>query len=371
MRSTCFRATVLFAIAVVLAAVPGEGSDSASSPERYAGSWKCAPCHQIQYKGWIKTFHSTVVRDARRDPSAVMGDMKSPDLPFSTGDIDLTIGGHWDQRYLKRIGDDYYILPRLWSIQSRKWRPYSTYGWQRRPYSKYCIGCHSVGFDPVTKGIVEHSVGCESCHAPGREHARKPERGNIVNPARLSGERASEICAACHVRGKDPSGEYFFPIGYIPGDDLSKFLVPLEKKEGESDRDAIHRIWSKWKEDRESQARSRCEVCGIHQSERPKGAQSLSAICMSCHEYGDRLSEHTRHRADVAIGCDDCHRQKDNSLNENRGNDVHSYGYFLIHPVNCWDKAIQQQCVKCHLEKTEIWAYDLINTWKPPVLVDH
>ncbi|MHC5058842.1 MAG: multiheme c-type cytochrome, partial [Planctomycetota bacterium] len=127
----------------------GEGSASgAAGTSSYTGSEKCSSCHQIQYKGWVKTFHSTVVQDAKENPSAIMADMSVPGLPFKKEDIRFTIGGHWDQRYLTKIGDDYYVLPRLWSVQSKKWRPYSTYGWQRRPYSRYCVGCHSVGFDP-------------------------------------------------------------------------------------------------------------------------------------------------------------------------------------------------------------------------------
>ncbi|NIS74770.1 MAG: hypothetical protein GTO08_05725, partial [Deltaproteobacteria bacterium] len=30
----------------------------------YVGSDRCASCHQIHYKGWVNTFHSTVIQDA-------------------------------------------------------------------------------------------------------------------------------------------------------------------------------------------------------------------------------------------------------------------------------------------------------------------
>lgn len=359
---------------VLLAALlcPGTARSAPANSQRYVGSEKCVACHQIQYKGWVKTFHSTVIQDARKNPAAVLADMSAPDLPFKREEIDLTIGGHWDQRYLTRIGDDYYILPRLWSVQSRKWRPYSTYGWQRRPYSRYCVGCHAIGFDPKTKEIVEHAVGCESCHGPGAVHAKGPAKANIVNPERLPSERAEEVCASCHVRGNDLSGEYFFPIGWTPGDNLAKYLVPIDKKEGESDYDAIHRLWDKWRADREAQARSRCEVCGIHQNTKTQGKQiSVDAICMSCHEYEDRLPLHTRHKEGTAIGCADCHEQKPPDLNESKENNVHSYGFFLIHPQNCWDKEIHRKCGKCHSDKTEKWAYDIYQGWLKPVVVDH
>src|SRR5512139_1363153 len=172
------------ALAVLAPVLLRADSGKAPSSDRsiFAGSETCATCHQIQYRGWVKTFHSTVVQDVKKNPSAILADMSDPDLPFRKEDVYYAIGGHWDQRYLTKIGDDYYILPRLWSVQSKKWRPYSTYGWQKRPYSRYCVGCHSVGFEPATKEIAEHAVGCESCHGPGAEHAEHPGKKNIVNP---------------------------------------------------------------------------------------------------------------------------------------------------------------------------------------------
>ncbi|MHB8782949.1 MAG: multiheme c-type cytochrome [Desulfobacteria bacterium] len=364
---------VFFGVAILLAIASKDGGAKSDPKEAFVGSEKCASCHQIQYKGWVKTFHSTVVGDAKKDPSVILADMSDPDVPFRKEDVWFTIGGHWDQRYLTKIGDDFYILPRLWSVQSKKWRPYSTYGWQKRPYSKYCIGCHSVGFDPKTREVVEHSVGCESCHGAGAAHAAKPGKGNIVNPKRLIEDRAEDICASCHVRGKDLSGEYFFPIGWKPGDALSKFYTPLEKNEGESTHDAIHRLWDKWRSDRESQSRSRCEVCGIHQNVKPQGSQvSVDAICMSCHEYDEKkLLRHTRHKTPASAGCSDCHQQKDPDVNENKENNVHSYSYFLIHPQGCWDTNIQNRCAKCHADKPKKWAYDTVLSWKKPVIIDH
>ena len=368
------RYLAALAVLLFLAAGSTPPSDAAgeSALADYVGSERCASCHQVNYKGWVKTFHSTVVQDAKKDPSVILGDMNAPDLPFKKEDIYLTIGGHWDQRYLTKIGDDYFVLPRLWSVQSKKWRPYSTYGWQRRPYSKYCAGCHTVAFDPKAKGIIEHAVGCECCHGPGRRHASDPKPANIINPRALYVEQADEICASCHVRGKDPSGEYFFPVGYAPGKLLANYLVPLDKKEGESNQAAIRRLWQKWKSDREAQARSRCEVCGIHQTQRPQESQmGLDAVCMTCHEYEDRLPLHTHHKPGVRIGCADCHVQKNPDSNENRESNVHSYGFFLIHPLNCWDREIHKQCLRCHADKTLNWAYDMVKSWEKPVVIDH
>jgi hypothetical protein len=215
-------------------------------------------------------------------------------------------------------------------------------------------------------------VGCESCHGSGNLHVKGPGKGNIINPARLSPERSAEICASCHVRGKDLSDEYFFPIGWKPGDDLSKYLIPIDRKEGESNHDAIHRIWGKWKEDREAQARSRCEVCGIHQDAKPKSKKdNPDAMCLGCHEFEDRVPEHTHHKAG-SVACADCHVEKpQETLNESKPTDVHSYSFFLVHSQNCWDKEINKRCGKCHADKSDKWAYDTFESWKRPVELDH
>jgi len=114
-------------------------------------------------------------------------------------------------------------------------------------------------------------------------------------------------------------------------------------------------------------------VCGIHQNVKPQGEKiSVSAICMSCHEYDEKqLSLHTRHKALASAGCTDCHQQKDPDVNEYKESNVHSYGYFLIHPLGCWDEKIYNQCGKCHADKPEKWAYNTVMGWKKAVVIDH
>ncbi len=369
-------AMILPALACLLASfvISGHAGDMVIKGPDFVGSDKCATCHQVQFKGWVKTFHSTVIQDAQRDPGVILGDLNDIDVPFTRDHVHFTIGGHWDQRYLTKIDDDYYILPRIWSIQSKKWRPYSQYGWQKRPYSHYCVGCHSVGFNPATKEIYEHSVGCESCHGSGSKHVKDPSSKNIVNPVRLSEDRKEEVCAACHVRGKDISGEYFFPIRFKPGDDLAEFLVPLDKTEDESNHSAIHRLWDKWKSDRETNSRTKCEACGIHQEAKGKAKkENPDAACLGCHEFDEaRVRAHTHHQAG-SVNCSQCHAQKpqEKLLNETKSGDVHSYSFFLVHSESCWDKEINKRCAKCHADKGEKWAYDTFESWKKPVEIDH
>ena len=71
----------------------------------------------------------------------------------------------------------------------------------KRPTGPLCDGCHSVNYDIENKTVTEWNVGCEKCHGPGSEHAARPSRLNIVNPARLDSVQANGTCIQCHSQG--------------------------------------------------------------------------------------------------------------------------------------------------------------------------
>lgn len=343
----------------------------------FLGSEGCLPCHESEYKGWKKTFHSTAVQDAKASPDAILADFSEESLPFSKDEVEYTIGSHWDQRYMKKIDGEYYVLPRLWSVQSREWRPYSVWSWKRKPYSKYCAGCHTTFIDPVGRTIGDEGVGCEACHGPGGKHAQGDgDITKIVNPAKLSIERNNMICASCHVRGMDKTEEYHYPIGFIPGDDLTKYYIPLEMKSDEEVRGAISRLYRDWKDKKLNSARARCEVCGIggtgEQNFADQGSDVLD-FCFSCHNFRTRMQLHTHHPSNVKLVCTNCHIPKAKSLKDQLEGDIHSYSYFMVHNENCYDKEIEKACVKCHLAPKGgiTWARDVITGWKKPIYVDH
>ena len=54
--------------------------------------------------------------------------------------------------------------------------------------------------------VAEFGIACEACHGPGAEHiafhksmARDQEVDPIVNPAKLTHERSTEVCGQCHL----------------------------------------------------------------------------------------------------------------------------------------------------------------------------
>ncbi|GAB4258578.1 MAG: hypothetical protein Kow0092_06290 [Deferrisomatales bacterium] len=353
------------AAAALLAGAAGAGE---VDRDAYVGSERCAACHRDKYDGWKDTFHATVVRDARKDPSAILGDFSAPDLGFTLEDVEYTIGGHRDQRYMTRIGDEYYVLPKLWNVQAQSWRPYNVWSWKKKPYGRFCKGCHVTGFDPTTGAdAAEHRVGCEACHGAGRTHAASQAAAAIVNPARLPDERREMVCAACHVRGRDLTGTYYFPVGFVPGDDLGDHYVPLDKGPDESNSEAIVRNFQKWKEQRSGNAKVRCEVCGIYGSPEKKGDEAADAMafCFGCHEFQDKYAEHTRHPAGKEPVCFDCHVQQTKDLMNAQDQDIHSYGYFLVHADNCYDRRIEKTCTaSCHGDRDFEWARRVVDSWR-------
>ncbi len=356
---------------MLLAAVPA----GAVSLEGYVGSTRCGECHRDKYEGWKETFHATVVQDARKNPNVILGDFSVPNLGFTKDDVDYVIGGHWDQRYMKKIGNDYFVLPKLWSIQSQQWRPYNVWSWRKKPYGKFCKGCHVTGFDPATGVVAERRIGCEACHGPGRAHAEAGGDGPIVHPGKLPEAQSEMICAACHVRGRDPTGTYYFPVGFRPGEDLGKYYVPLDKQPGETNTQAILRNFAKWKEERSGKNKVRCDVCGIYGADKKprEEVEGAMSFCFGCHEFKDRYAEHTHHPDTAKLVCFDCHIQqtKDLMAQEQTKRDVHSYGYFLVHPDNCYDRRIERTCPKCHGDRGREWARRTVERWRRPLELDH
>lgn len=121
---------------------------------------------------------------------------------------------------LKR-GDFVFQAPLSYYTRAARWN--LSPGYQNGDYGfnrlilPGCIYCHSGRSQPVsgqdgryTKPVfTEDSIGCENCHGPGAAHiaamrAGKVAKGpdpTIVNPDRLNGQLADDICMSCHQAG--------------------------------------------------------------------------------------------------------------------------------------------------------------------------
>lgn len=338
----------------------------------YAGSDACGECHEDVYKQWRRTPHSKMLVDAKKDPAAILATEFTDAIPFTTDDIVFTVGNHWVQKYITEIDGTLYVLPKYWNVPKRAWEPYSIWNWRQEPYNVHCDGCHTVGFDPETETFFEPGIGCESCHGPGEKHVESDgDPGLIVNPLNLDRTTAQMICMACHTDGTDTTyNKYPFPVGYVPGDDLSKyssdFFMPKPKSKkwywGTMDTMERKRMYYFFQSKFYSTNRA-CEVCGFDRgaTESKERYMSRSEYCGTCHkDRWENLEKHSGHTEEQA-GCTDCHNPQV----------VDEWGTYSIHDHRFDFSKPKMPCSECHDEEdpedfaVEAIAEDGKVTWAP------
>lgn len=341
---------ILLLLSVVLCS---GGSALAFGPgaKGYVGSERCKECHEEIYAQWRRTPHANMLRDAQKDPDAVAAKEFSG-VPFTRQDIRWTIGSHWIQKYLTFLDNDYYVLPRYWNLVTGDWEPYSIFSWRQQPYTVFCDGCHTTGFDPASKSFHEPSIGCEACHGPGEKHLAGNAAADIVNPAKLTKVRRDMICEACHTDGKDTryGGQFPFPAGYRPGEELGDYFTdffapkPKSKKwyRGTMDYKERHRMFLYWQSKFYSTARA-CDVCGFDRGVSVKTDRQMSKdeYCGTCHVKIYKVSSlHSRHEPQSVL-CVDCHTPQ--VTDGGKRYSIHDHKFDFSGP--------ELPCAECHEEK--------------------
>jgi len=285
--------------------------------EQYAGSQACEPCHGELYAEWKKTPHARIMKNARKDPSVVVADFET-NPPFPKEVILYTVGSHWSQRYVVEKNGELYVKAPIWLILKQEWDRSS---WIDKPYTQYCFGCHATGVEVKGKlRFVELGVGCEECHGPAKAHVESNGTAAVVNPDKLNEKRRDMICESCHTSGHDRTGQFRFPVGYVPGRNLELYFQGLMPKIGQSNDtfagdgsyEDRHRQWLFWVETFLNEKGLGCKVCGNFRQqmvETEKKIMTPSQYCMTCHKRQwppEEMPEiHAEHHLDV--DCRTCH----------------------------------------------------------------
>jgi hypothetical protein len=161
-------------------------------------------------------------------------------------------GGHGMGFFVRR-GDYLFEAPLSYYAKTKCWDlspgyDLGDYGFSR-PVTSGCVACHSGRPSPEAGELGRYhdppfrelSIGCENCHGPGELHVRERAQGvpvagsldtAIVNPAKLSGWLADNICMTCHQAGDtrvlQPGKNYLdFRPGTALDDTVGVFAVPL------------------------------------------------------------------------------------------------------------------------------------------------
>jgi predicted CXXCH cytochrome family protein len=364
----------------------------------YVGSTACKTCHPQIFARWEKTRMANVVRDPREHPDAILPDLSKPDplVAFKKDDIAFVYGSRWKQRYFKKVGNDYFVLPAQWDVTHQIWRPYfvknGTDWWaslyppdnMKRPTGPLCDGCHSVNYDIRKKTVTEWNVGCEKCHGPGSEHAAHPSKVDIVNPARLDAVEANDTCIQCHSQGQplaNPiAGQYYdWPVGFEVGGKLEDHWKLEEHKLGETTfthfpEGTAHKNRMQGNDFVQSvmyEHGVKCSSChDVHGTENEALLiKPASVVCLECHGAGSpngphtsTIEEHTHHKAGGAGSeCIACHMpQIEQTIADVN---VRSHTFRFISPAMTDQYKIPNPCTTCHKDKTTEWAMQTLRTW--------
>ncbi len=344
--------------------------------------------------------------------------------------VERTVGSHRYQQYLARAGDTYWRLPVAWNSADRRWFPMTSAFLFADPdpdpgappsdpggkpvfgggdfdrhvtrWNDNCVFCHNVAPDPArdpetghfATTVAELGIACEACHGPGAEHVARnadPDRRarlaghaaadpTIVNPARLSPERAADLCGRCHGQRLADDVGPFLTRGdpFVPGDDLALESAPLWRDTAlRGDPSAFAaRFWAdgtarltayEYQGLLQSPCAMRgpmtCTSChGMHEGD-PRGqirarfAAQPDHQCTGCHRQlatGAALAAHAHHDpAGAGARCVSCHMPRI------------VYGVLDVHrshrievpdPARAAAAGRPDACTGCHVERTAAWA---------------
>lgn len=347
------------------------------------------------------------------------------------------VGSHWFQECMYRDeAGRYWRLPVSYHIAGQRWvhtngaflAPDTNDFWEKSTiWNESCVYCHNTkpskrptgwtmlkgrrtpsGYDTQ---VAELGIACEACHGPGELHVQvnsDPRRRftlqrtgqpdpTIINPARLSPQRSSEICGHCHAstvpRASAWDDQHTDP--YTPGDDLERFLFVFwsEAEQRQLYAEQFRRVPPPppepldgrfWPDGtplttavefqgmamsacyQNGQGQMSCLTCHLLHAEDPNfqlGKQMAgNEACLQCHaEYRNRIEAHTHHRADSPGSlCYNCHMpyQAYSLLAVHRTHRIHS-------PLlkDSLGTGKPHACNLCHLDKTLAWTQDHLVRW--------
>ena len=266
-------------------------------------------------------------------------------------------------------------------------------------WNRACIRCHTThgvpGIDylQMHTHVAEFGIACEACHGPGEEHIAYHKGSkdggaldSIVNPAKLTHERSSEICGQCHLVSSMVDEPGFLKNGfpYRPGEDLStaRHIGHSEFGEGHFWADGVVRTSGReFNGMRDSLCYQKgelsCLSChSMHQTKKDSRDASewaddqldIDALengaCIQCHrEFNDteRLTAHTHHLASSSGSlCYNCHMPHT------------AYGLLKAsrdHQIDSPDVKTTirtgrpNACNLCHLDKSLGWTADYLKEW--------
>lgn len=348
--------------------------------------------------------------------------------PLVSRRVVLATGSHHHQVYWVRgeRGNELRLVPITYLIAEGRYVPRRDAFLQPPDapqhalrWNSNCVQCHSTlgqpahdeASDAFATEATELGIACEACHGAGGEHIEKHRNPlgrllahvrdepdpSIVNPARLSAARASDVCGQCHayfVPSDEPRWwQTGFTESFRPGEALEPARVLVKPpSRGEAanptpsvsiDADVESLFWgdgtirvggrelngmraSACFERGRGKSQISCLSChSMHQSEPDDqlwNAADPDAPCRQCHEaIAARPSEHTHHAPNSAgSSCVGCHMPYTSyalfrGLRSHRIDSPSAESNVTTGKPNA--------CNLCHTDRTLRWTAEMLATW--------
>jgi len=354
------------------------------------------------------------------------GDQFFPHLQLPQEDVEkktivMTTGSHHMQVCWTPTGwqRELEIIPFAYLKEDQRWVPRRATFLQppgtdpshteKGRWNQACIRCHAthgvpgIDYMQMHTHVAEFGIACEACHGPGAEHiafhksmARDQEVDPIVNPAKLTHERSTEVCGQCHLVSAmiDEPGYLKNGFPYLPGEDLrtARRVGASEHGDGHFWSDGVVRTSGRefngvLNSPCYQKGELSCISChSMHQSKNDLRDSKQWAddqffrdaigngACIQCHtefENSGRLIAHTHHPEDSnGSVCYNCHMPHT------------SYGLLKAsrnHQIDSPDvrdsvtTGRPNACNLCHLDKSLGWTAEYLQKWygiEPPELND-
>ncbi len=400
----------------------------------YGGSGSCQGCHAAEYRDWEHSHHAL----AERNPEATQEDpafiparsvhIGTQQTSFCTNAgryelISAGLRGSNETYLVQRILGENPLRQMLiafpggriqasevaWDPRSNVW--FDVYGEEdRKPgewgnwlgrgmnWNSQCAVCHNTrlnkNYDAATDtyqtAMVEHGVGCESCHGPMAAHNQwqlAHQHQSLKDPTLtvLTRDQMTETCAGCHSRRGEMTdapapgasfwdhyllatvddSELFYPDGQIHDEDyeFTAFLGSAMYNHG-----------------------VRCVDC--HNPHTMKTKLPGNLLCLSCHAPGSKQAppiDPVRHGHHPVFGfdakgvltntdvkayapareqaggeCVNCHMPQTVYMQRHWR---HDHGFTIPDPRLTKEFGIPNACNRCHTDQTTDWSLGYVEQW--------
>jgi predicted CXXCH cytochrome family protein len=402
-----------------------------SADATFVGSAACSSCHAQQAALWKGSDHERAMQPATQ--SSVLGNFR--DARFNADGVDATFlqkdgkflirtqgpdgkRGDFEVKYTfgwKPLQQYLVELPRgrlqaftiAWDTRPKekggqRWfnlypgeriKPGDELHWSgsQQNWNYMCADCHSTnlrkGYDAATDTFKttwsEVTVGCESCHGPGSNHAGwakaggkgdvkdkgltavlderrgvkwvlDPASGNSTRGQQRTSNREIEVCAQCHSRRAQLAEGYVAGRRFLDHYRPSLPTPPLYFANGLQKEEVYN--WGSFIQSRMHDKGVTCSDC--HEPHSGSLRAKGNAVCAQCHlaaKYDE--AKHHRHKAGSdAAQCVSCHMPARTYM----GIDArHDHGFSIPRPdltVQLGAADAPNACNGCHRDKDAKWA---------------